>query len=915
MLNTFISKHNGIGPKQIEKMLSVVKVDSVKQLIEEVMPINYEVPYFRSHSEHKSLNILKNTVVKNENIRSLYGQGYHPNYLPAVVNRLILENPKWYTPYTPYQSEISQGRLESLYNFQTLIQELTDLPIANASLLDESITAVECLNMSKRYHKDKKTEFFCADDCHPQIIEVLKHRAEVLDINLVVDNIDNINITDNLFGTMIQYPNTYGNINNYDEIVKELNKNNSIVSCSSDILSLFLLKPPGSFGVDICFGTTQRLGSPMWFGGPHASFMAARKDLIRLMPGRIIGKSIDSSGDDCFRIALQTREQHIKKDKATSNICTAQALLANLTSMNVIYNGKDGILKLAQKIHSNTKYLANQIGRLGFKVVSPDFFDTIYVECYNSKEIVDFLLEHKIGIRDTGEGFCISLDDSIEKEDIDNIISLLKKFSTSPKYNIEYEGIKFQMRNNDFLNQSIFNDYTTEPKFTRYVYSLCDKDYGLTDGMIPLGSCTMKLNSVSELLPLSWEEMQNSHPYILNKSQGYLDMIEELGKMLCDITGFDDISYQSNSGAMGEYAGLLCIRKYHHHNGDFQRKKCLIPKSAHGTNFSSAQLCNLDIVKFDDDILIEDFIKLVEEHKNELFGLMVTYPNTYGIFPDNINEINDIIHKNGGLVYMDGANMNAQVGYTSPGSCGADVCHLNLHKTFCIPHGGGGPGMGPILVNEKLKPFLPKSFQVDQLETSVKPISSSEWSSASILSITYLYLKMMGSDGIKKSTQNAILNSNYIMERLKHKFEIAYINKNGRVGHEFIIDLRKYKEIGISENDIAKRLIDYSFHPPTMSWPIPGTIMIEPTESETLDELDRFCDAMLNIYQELEDIRNGKYEKDNNVFVNSPHTIKNLLNWKYPYTPEYACQNSNVKFWSSVGRVDNSYGDKLLLRK
>jgi len=927
MLGKFINRHIGISKTDINKMVGIIGTSNIETLIDDIIPnnIRYNLNETHSLSELDSINSLKTMMKKNNNIKSYYGQGYHSNILPNVINRTVLENPKWYTPYTPYQSEISQGRLESLYNYQTMISELTNLPVTNASLLDESISAVESLNMSYNYYKSPRTQYFCSNDCHPQIIDILKHRAKILDIDLVIDDINNIKINDNLFGALIQYPNTYGHINPYEDIVQDLNTNNILVSCSSDILSLFLLKPPGSWGVDICFGTTQRLGSPMWFGGPHASFISTKPELIRLMPGRIIGKSKDVFEDDVYRIALQTREQHIKKDKATSNICTSQALLANLSSMYTIYNGKNGVINIANEIHDKTKYLANKLSSLGYTIPGTTFFDTIFIKLNPklSDKINIFLLSKGIAIRKVDNGIIISLDETTTDEDISYLIKLLSIFckdncNLAGEILNKFNGLGKFRRNDTFLNQNIFNNYTTESKFTRYVNKLSDKDYGLTHGMIPLGSCTMKLNSVTELLPLGWNELQNCHPYIRNNYFGYHEMISELGELLCDITGFDDISFQSNSGAMGEYAGLLCIKKYHEDKNEKNRKICLIPESAHGTNFSSASLAGLQIVKFNDNIGDEEFKNLVKKYKDDLFGLMITYPNTYGIFAENIKFITNTIHQHGGLVYMDGANMNAQIGYTSPETCGADVCHLNLHKTFCIPHGGGGPGMGPILVNEKLKPFLPKTEQVDILDTSVERISSSEWSSASILSISYLYLKMMGSDGLKQATNIAILNANYIMSRLKDKYEIAFTNDKGRVGHEFIINLKKYNKIGITENDIAKRLIDYSFHPPTMSWPIPGTIMIEPTESESLDELDRFCEAMLNIHKELEEIDIGKYEQDNNVFVNAPHTIKHTINWDFPYSIEKGCFPVNslydCKLWASVGRVDNIYGDKILLK-
>ena len=923
-LSSFKHRHIGIGNNERIEMLKKCNVNSMNKLINEINPkiINYNLPKLPILTEKESLNNLKNIINKNDNIISMIGMGYYNTNLPFPIKRHILENPNWYTAYTPYQPEISQGRLESQYNFQELIKDLTGLPISNASLLDEGSTSSEIMNMCYNYYKGKRDIFICSDKLHPQILDILKLKSDILDIKLIImdlNNLDNVDINmEKVFGLMFQNPDTYGNINYFEK----LNKYNILKICSTDLMSLIKLKPPN---VDIIFGNSQRFGVPLWYGGPHPAFITVKKDLLRLLPGKLIGKTKDVLNNDVYRLSLQTREQHIRKDKATSNICTSQSLLTNVVSFYSIYHGKTGLINIAENINNNTKYLSSNIKRRHLKY--NNFYDTIVINCSKSNNIYEDLEKNNIIVRNINDKeIGISIDETITKNDINKIIEIYNKyysFVDDEYYDIDELNIDDEyLRGDNFLEDDIYNEYTSETELLRYIKNLEKKDYTLCDGMIPLGSCTMKLNSVSQLEPLSWDKITNYHPYLpLKYVKGYQELIEKTGNLLKEITGFNHVSFQSNSGAMGEYSGLLCIKKYHKENDLGERNICLIPESAHGTNFASASISNFKVKKFNDNLFenLNEFEKLLVNYKDNLGCLMITYPNTNGIFQDNIKEICDLIHKYGGLVYMDGANMNAQVGLTNPSVCGADVCHLNLHKTFCIPHGGGGPGMGPILCNDKLGKYLPtNNIQLNENNKSIGTITSSNWSSASLLTIPYMYISMMGND-LKEATEIALLNSNYLKESLKYYYTIVDINKNGRVGHEFIIDISDLKKYNITENDIAKRLMDYSFHPPTMSWPKTGVLMIEPTESESKGELDRFIKSMISIKKEIDYIIENDIDKDNNILKNSPHTFRMTENWNYNYSIKeafYPIKNLyKRKYDIPIGRVNDLYGDKLLLQK
>ena len=963
---SFVSRHIGNKVHQIKQMYHFIG-ESSTSMMKKVIPTSI-ISNFKTYPHSTEINSIQylnkmfdfkksqEPLIDKEK-HYMIGLDYNDSILPNVINRNLLENPKWYTAYTPYQAEISQGRLESLFNYQTLISELTQLPVSNCSLLDTGSASVEAINIAIDRHRYKRKTMFCSQDVHPHLLEIIKTRCKILDINLIVDTLENVNINNDLFGVYFSYPNTYGKINFHQELISKLKNNETTVISQNDIMSLLLLKPPGELGVDISLGSTQRFGLPLWYGGPHSAFFAMNDKFLRKMPGRIIGESIDSNGNPAYRMTLQTREQHIKKERATSNICTSQALLANTSSMYAIYHGKPGLINIAKQINYLTSLLNLSLKELSYNVNNDFRYDTVFINLINSRKEILFLklLKHGIEARKINNGLLLTLNEKTDISIIDKIINIFRDDLDYPvlsnyilcnsissadnneditnnqnlleKINSEGEQLlNFNsdlLRTDNFLNQSIFEYSKTETEMLRYMDNLVSKDYSLTNGMIPLGSCTMKLNATTQMLPLSWSSIQNQHPFQSDMPLGYKNMINELNKYLLDITGMDDISYQSNAGSMGEYAGLLCIQKYHQTNSSTTRNICFIPESAHGTNFASAKLVNLKIVKFDDKMSLDEFRELVSKYGDSVSSLMITYPNTYGIFDENIKEIIEIIHNAGGLVYMDGANMNAQCGFTSPGACGADVCHLNLHKTFCIPHGGGGPGMGPIAVNHKLKPFLPSNIlQYDDYQennNTIGMITSSNYSSASLLTIPYLYFKMMGSEGIKLATEQAILNANYLMKKLENYYSIHSVNKDGLVGHEFIIDLSEFKKYGITDKDIAKRLIDYSFHPPTMSWPVPNSLMIEPTESEDQVELDRFVEALLNIREEISEIESGIYDKNNNLLVNAPHCQQDLLNWKYPYSIERAVfpvsSLKNNKQWPTHSRIDDVYGDKNLKLK
>ena len=860
-------------------------------------------------SQSKALEHLKNIMSKNKQTKSLIGKGFNNTITPSPIKRHVLENPKWYTPYSPYQAEISQGRLESLYNFQTMIQEFTELPISNCSLLDIGSTASEVLSMSKAYHKDKRNKFFVSETMHPYILDILEKKCEVSNINLVIGKAQNFSICDDTIGVMIQYPDTYGSINIPTNILQDANENKSVVSCATDLLTLTKYDTPGKIGADIAFGSAQRFGVPLYYGGPHPAFLSCKKDFLRLVPGRIVGKTIDQQKNPCYRLALQSREQHIRRDKATSNICTSQALLANIAAFYAIYHGRDGLNEIAQSIYNKTNKLKKHIDLFGFMTINENFFDTITI-IHGKSEIIyeELKKEGYLTFYDKNEPYylTISVDETIENDDVSKICKILEKYSNFKTFlEPKIENIKIE---SNLLKSEIFNKKMDETEFTRYAYSLTKKDYSLTEGMIPLGSCTMKLNAAYQLEPMSWDSVANIHPFApKDYALGYERLLEETGDYLKEITGFQHVSFQSNSGAMGEYTALLCIKKYFNN----KRNICIIPDSAHGTNFASASLANMKIITFKDELFndINEFSKFVEKYNDELACMMITYPNTNGIFQKNIEKINDIIHKNGGLVYLDGANMNALAGKITASEIGADVCHLNLHKTFCIPHGGGGPGMGPILTNDKLGEYLPTHiFQSNNKdkETSIGTITASQWSSASLLTIPYLYFKEKEIKGIAEATEKAIKNANYMKNKLAPYYKVP----NEAVAHEFIIDVNEFKSKDITEVDISKRLIDYSFHPPTMSWPKKGTLMIEPTESESQEELDRFINAMIKIRKEI--------DENPEVIKNAPHPVTLITDWNFNYSMEKAffpdINLKNNKFWPSTSRIDDIYGDKLMYK-
>lgn len=922
-------------------MLQTIGVKSLDQLINETVPdkirLKQEMDIPAAMTEYDFLNELKQTAAKNKVYKSYIGMGYNGTITPSVILRNVFQNPGWYTQYTPYQAEISQGRLEALLNFQTMVSDLTGLPIANASLLDEGTAAAEAMAMfyaqkNKRNKGAAINQFLVSDKVLPQTIEVLMTRAKPLDIEVVVGNWQSFELTEQVFGLLLQYPDREGKIEDYRSLAEQANDKEIYLTVAADILSLALLTPPGEWGADAVVGNTQRLGVPMGYGGPHAAFFATQEKFKRQIPGRIIGVSIDRYDNPAYRMALQTREQHIRREKATSNICTAQALLAVMASMYAVYHGPKGIQAIARRIHELAKILDHNLKQLGYEQQNEHFFDTLTIKA--DAEMIQAVkteaLSQEINFWYTGDSIQISLDETVNLQEIERLSALFAKIKgQTASFNTEVEeDLQFPTtlkRESDYLTHPKFNSYHTETDMMRYLKSLENKDLSLVHSMIPLGSCTMKLNAASELIPVSWPEFANLHPFApVDQAAGYFQIFRELEAWLSEITGFAACSLQPNSGAQGEYAGLLTIRGYHEANGDFHRNVALIPDSAHGTNPASAVMAGMKVVvvKCDDqgNIDLEDLRAKAEKHSNELSALMVTYPSTHGVFETEIQEICQIIHDNGGKVYMDGANMNAQVGLTSPGIIDADVCHLNLHKTFAIPHGGGGPGMGPICVNESLKPFLPNH---GMLQTGGKQgigaVSAAPFGSASILLISYAYIKMLGKKGLTDASKAAILNANYIKARLEGAYDVLFTGAKGHSAHELIIDLRPYKSIASAE-DVAKRLIDYGFHAPTLSWPVPGTIMIEPTESESKEELDRFCDAMLGIREEIDEVARGEAAEEINVLVNAPHPLHLLTadEWNLPYSRSKAAYplpflRSEHKFWISLGRVDNAYGDRNLV--
>ncbi len=939
--NEFARRHIGSNDTETGQMLGSIGVKTLDELIDKAIPSSIRNPkslhVTEPVSEAEYLELIHEIASRNLVFKNYIGQGYYDTITPSVILRNVFENPGWYTQYTPYQAEISQGRLESLLNFQTVVSDLTGLPLANASLLDEGTAAAEAMimffNQKNRDHQHVSTPKFFVDNCiFKQTHDVIATRAEPLGIQLVSGDYTKVQIDDSFFGAIIQYPNSEGNIPDYRSFIRKVQAAGGFVVMATDLLALTLLIPPGELGADVAIGSAQRFGVPIGFGGPHAAFFAARDDFKRAIPGRIIGVSVDAHGNRALRMALQTREQHIKREKATSNICTAQALLANMAAMYAVYHGPQGLKDIAMRISILSHALSNGIRDLGFVITHEYFFDTIRVELEHQEKIRTIAEENNLNFfYEEKGGLSISIGESTTQRDILDILSVFAAYNdqdeASTLFDYDQHGDIIPVtlsRNSDFLSHQVFNTHHSETEMMRYLKSLENKDLSLNTSMIPLGSCTMKLNAASELIPVSWPAFSKIHPFAPSYQWfGYQKMILELESWLSTITGFAATSLQPNSGAQGEYAGLLAIRSYHASRGQQHRQVMLIPISAHGTNPASAVMAGMKVivVKSDEDghIDIRDLKEKAEQFKNELAGLMVTYPSTHGVFEEGIKDICRIIHENGGLVYMDGANMNAQVGLTSPGFIGADVCHLNLHKTFAIPHGGGGPGMGPICVNEKLKAHLPGHW-TNPDKTGTGAVSAARYGSASILLISYAYIKMLGSNGIRQATAYAILNANYMKSRLESYYPILYTGPNNTCAHEFIVDLRPFKtQAGIEAEDVAKRLMDYGFHAPTLSFPVPGTMMIEPTESEDKAELDRFCNAMIAIFREIQDIADGKMDKIDNPLKNAPHTqfVITADEWNHGYSREKAAfplpYTRLNKFWPSIGRVNNTYGDRNLI--
>ncbi len=931
----FIKRHIGLSKKDEKTMLSELGYKSLNELIEDTVPSKILFKDLLSigdpNSEYEGLRKLKSISKKNQIYSNFIGMGYYGTYTPNVIVRNILENPGWYTSYTPYQPEVAQGRLEMLLNFQQMIIDFTGMDIANASLLDEGTAAAEAMGLSHRLDKKDNKIVFISNDCHPQTIEVVKTRSEPLGLKVVIGNDEDLsNISEDIICGILQYPGTLGDIKDPSENISKIKKRNgkSILVC--DLLSLAKLKTPAELGADIAVGSSQRFGIPMGYGGPHAAFFATKDEFKRSMPGRIVGVSVDRHGNKAYRLALQTREQHIRRDKATSNICTAQALLAIVSAAYAIYHGPKGIKTISERVSQLTKNFADKLKQSGYELYSDYFFDTVTIITKDkTDQIFNNALAQKVNIRKVNsEMLSVSFD---EKKNVYRANQLLKIFNCAesikenPTENLPNLP-KNLLRTSTYLDHQVFNSYHSETEMLRYLKRLEEKDIALNRSMIALGSCTMKLNAVAEMIPITWREFSEPHPFVpIEQMEGFRTLFTDLKNWLRSITGFSGVSLQPNAGAQGEYAGLMVIRKYHLERGESNRNVCLIPSSAHGTNPASAQMVGMKVVVVNCDkqgnVDFEDLKKKVEAHSENLGALMVTYPSTHGVFEEKISDICELVHKHGGQVYMDGANLNALVGIAKPGNFGPDVCHINLHKTFCIPHGGGGPGMGPIACKRHLEIYLPSHPVIKDCgpATGIGPVSAAPWGSSSILSISWMYIKMMGSEGLKLATQIAILNANYVAHKLKNHFPILYKGTNGNVAHECIIDIRSIKnDTGVTEEDIAKRLIDFGFHAPTMSWPVPGTMMIEPTESESLQELDRFCDCLIKIKEEIDKIKSGDFDKNDNPIKNAPHTDLELASnkWEHKYSREEAAYPSNFlrssKFWPPVARVDNVYGDKNL---
>ena len=908
-------------------MLKSIGYTGMDEFIEAVIPSNIlekkNISIGEQRTEEEVLEELRNIATKNKVYKSFIGQGHYNTHTPKVILRNVFENPGWYTSYTPYQPEISQGRLEALINFQTMVTDLTGMQLSNASLLDEATAAAEAMTLAKRASKSKSEIFYVDENAFQNTINILQTRADPLGIQIKIGPVEQAS-KEECFGVYIQNPGSDGRIRDYSKLVDLIHSNQGIAVFGTDLLALTLIKPPGEMGADIVIGSSQRFGVPLGCGGPHAAFMSVKDEFKRSLPGRIVGASVDSSGDLAYRLALQTREQHIRREKATSNICTAQALLAIMAGFYAVYHGKEGLLAIANKINSLASSLRKNLDKLGFESINDHFFDTLVIKTKDKTESIHKrALDNQINLRRIdSESVGLSLDETSSFDDLNKLLEIFAGSEVNAEISESTAIPDALSRKSSFLDHAIFNQFHTETELLRYIRKLSDKDIALDRAMIPLGSCTMKLNATSEMVPVSWPEFSNIHPFApKDQLAGYEQLITEMEDMLAILTGYSAISLQPNAGSQGEYAGLLAIDAFHKNNNDFDRDICLIPRSAHGTNPASAQMVGLKVVPVECDdegnIDIEDLKAKAVKYSANLSSLMITYPSTHGVFETSVTEVCEIIHSHGGFVYIDGANFNAMVGLCFPGSFGGDVSHLNLHKTFCIPHGGGGPGIGPIGVVEKLKDFVPS---IHNEKGNVGPVSGTDWGSASILPISWMYIKMMGNDGLIEATKNAILNTNYIAERLKDHYDILYKGQNGLVAHECIIDIRPLKDLaGIEVEDVAKRLIDYGFHAPTMSWPVAGTLMIEPTESESLKEIDRFCEAMICIRQEIEEIATGKVSNEDNLLKNAPHTAKKLITevWDHEYSREKAAYPvegmQHNKYWPPIGRVDNVYGDRNLV--
>ena len=926
----FAARHIGLSADDINHMLDTLGYKDIDDFTEAVVPkniLNNDLPDIGEPlSEQSALKKLKEIAKKNVVVKSMIGQGYYSGYMPNVIKRNVFENPGWYTSYTPYQAEISQGRLEALINFQTMVADLTNLDIANASLLDEPTAAAEAMTLAHRSSKSKSDTFLVDKNCFPQTVSIVKARAKPLGINVEVVDLKEFNESE-AFGALFQYPGNDGSVEISTELLAPLKDKGIITIAATDLLALTLIKAPGDLGFDIAIGNSQRFGVPLGFGGPHAAFMAANEKFKRSLPGRLIGASVDKLGNTSYRLSLQTREQHIRREKATSNICTAQALLAIIAGFYAVYHGPKGLKNIALSINKKTESLANFLIESGYEILSSSFFDTLVINTKDkTEEIIDAAESAGYGFRKfDNDHVALSIDETTEDEDliiIKKIFENEKQTKIKSKLNSIPAYIK---RESDYLTHPVFNTYFTETELLRYIRKLSDKDIALDRAMIPLGSCTMKLNATSEIIPVGWEEFSSIHPYAPeHQVKGYLQLIDDLEQMLEKITGYSAISLQPNAGSQGEYAGLLAIDAFHKSNGHLNRKVCLIPESAHGTNPASAQMAGMKVVPVKCDksgnIDLDDLQDKANNNSEELAGIMITYPSTHGVFEETVTEVCNVIHSHGGKVYIDGANLNAMVSLCKPGLFGGDVSHLNLHKTFCIPHGGGGPGVGPIGVVEELSDYLPSDPLTYSAENTTGPISASNFGSASILPISWMYIQMMGSQALRLATQVAILSANYIAHKLKEHYAILYTGQNDMIAHECIIDIRTLKEsIGIEVDDIAKRLVDFGFHAPTMSFPVPGTLMIEPTESESLKEIDRFCDAMIEIRNEINEVENGDYPLDNNVLKHAPHSAEEVTSdrWEHPYSREKAVYPlkylKKSKYWVPVSRIDNVHGDRNLM--